>query len=68
MIFRSNGLASYSYLEAVYADEEDSGLSQSLKAAALSGQYPAMRSLLDILKRLGMTDKNPIIRYDQVRF
>jgi hypothetical protein len=55
-------------LEAVYADEEDSGLSQSLKAAALSGQYPAMRSLLDILKRLGMTDKNPIIRYDQVRF
>jgi hypothetical protein len=55
-------------LEAVYADEEDSGLSQSLKAAALSGQSPAMRSLLDILKRLGMTDKNPIIRYDQVRF
>jgi 3-mercaptopyruvate sulfurtransferase SseA len=54
-------------LEAVYADEEDSGLSQSLKAATLSGQYPSMRSLLDILQRLGMTDRNPIVRYDQVR-
>ena len=25
-----------------------------------------MRSLLDILQRLNMTDKNPIIRYDQI--
>ena len=63
---RSNGPASYCYLEAVYADEDDSGLSQSLKAATLSGKLPSMRNLLDILQRLGMTDKNPIVKYDQV--
>lgn len=65
-LIKANSLASYCYLEAVYVDEEDSGLCRGLKTALLSGKYPQMRNLLDILQRLGMADKNPILKYDQM--
>jgi hypothetical protein len=62
----ANGLVSYSYTEAVCIDELDSGLCRHIKAATFSGQYPLMKGLVDILERLGMKDKNPILKYNQV--
>jgi hypothetical protein len=65
-IIRANTLVSYSYTESVCIDEVDSGLCQSIKVATMSGQYPLLKGLVVQLERLGMKDKNPILKYNQV--
>jgi len=50
----------------VSIDELDSGLCLHIKAATFSGQYPLMKGLVDILERLGMKDKSPVLKYNQV--
>ena len=63
----ANGLVTYSYTESVCIDEVDNSLCKHIKEATLSGQYPLLKSVVDILERLGMRDKDPILRYNQVR-
>lgn len=66
ILIRANYPSSFCYLESVFVDEVDSGLCRGIKNATLSGKYPAMRNLLDILQRLKMSDNNPVLRYDQI--
>jgi len=66
VLISENYLASFCYLESIYLDETDSGLTNGLRNATLSGKYSAMRNLLDILQRLKMVDNHPVLRFDQI--
>lgn len=65
-LIKANGLVSYTFIEANSIGEESSGLCASIKNAVFSGHFPSVANLVDILSRLGVADKIPVLTYEQV--